>query len=236
MIKKIIIDEEGNIYYYKQGDFNTKDGNIKEKDIKNGLVKSNLGRSFIIFDADFIDNFTKIKRGPALMHPKDIGAIITTTGIGVNSKVLDAGTGQGGLASFLSRIGCNVISYEKNKEFYELSKKNIEDLKLRAVLKNKDIYEGIDEEYLDLVVLDLLEPWKVLEHAYSSLKSGGFFVAYLPTITQVIQLTNDIDKTKFYLWKVSETIERPWHSEGLKVRPENMILGHTAFILFARRI
>ena len=236
MIKKIIIDNDGNTYYYKSGDFSTKNGTIKEKDIQNGLVKTQLGKEFIVFDANFIDNFTKIKRGPALMHPKDVGCIITTTGVGVGSKVVDAGTGQGGLSSFLARIGCKVTSYEKSPEFFELSKNNISNLKLKVTLKNKDIYEGISEKNLDLITLDLLEPWKVLDPAYKSLKSGGFLVAYLPTITQVIQLSTNLDKNKFYLWKVSETIERKWYSDGLKVRPENMILGHTAFIFFARKI
>ena len=236
MITKVIIDEEGNKHYYKSGDFNSKDGNIKEKDIKNGIVKSNLGKSFIIFDAGFIDNLKKIKRGPALSHPKDIGVIITTSGIGNGSKVLDAGTGQGGIAISLSRIGCNVISYEKKEEFFNIAKENINNLNLKVDLKCKDIYEGIDESGFDLINLDLLEPWKVLNHAYNSLNSGGFLVAYLTNITQVIQLTSSLDKNKFYLWKVSEVIEREWHSEGLKVRPENIILGHTAFLFFARKI
>ena len=116
----------------------------------------------------------------------------------------------------------------------ELSKKNIEDLKLRAVLKNKDIYEGIDEEYLDLVVLDLLESWKAVKHAKRSLKSGGFLVCYLTNINQVIELVKNLDG--FYLDKVLENIEREWVIEGLKVRPKNIGILHTGFLVFARRI
>lgn len=235
MITKIIIDEKGNIYHYKKGDFHTHFGVLKEKDIISGIIKSNLGKEFILFDASFIDNIHTIKRGPAISHYKDIGLIMTTTGVGVKSKVVDAGSGCGNLSSSLARIGCDVTTYEINPEFYKIAKENIENLKLKVKIKNQDIYEGINEKNLDLITLDLLEPWRVTENAFKALKSGSFLVAYLPTITQVIEFTKSLEN-KFYLWKVSEVIERKWHVESLKVRPENQMLGHTAFLVFARKI
>ena len=235
MITKVIIDPKGEIHYYKKEDFHTHFGVIREKDIKNGIVKSNLDKEFLIFDANFIDNIHKIKRGPAIAHYKDIGLIITTTGIGVKSKVVDAGSGCANLASYLARIGCDVTTYEINPEFYEIAKENLENLKLKVKIKNQDIYQGINEKNLDLVNLDLLEPWKVLDHAHKSLKSGGFLTAYLPTITQVIELFKNIN-SRFYVWKVSEVLEREWYVEGLKVRPKNQMLSHTAFLVFLRKI
>ena len=235
MITKIIIDQKGIIHYYKKGDFHTQFGLLKEKDIKPGIIKSNLEKEFLVFDANFIDNIHEIKRGPAITHKKDIGLIITETGIGVNSKVVDAGSGCGNLAAYLARTGCKVTSYESNPEFFKIAEQNIENLKLKVKLKNKDIYNGIEEKDLDLITLDLLEPWKVIKHAEISLKSGGFLVAYLPTITQVMEFVKSLNNN-FYLWKVSEIIEREWHVENLKVRPKNQILGHTAFLVFARKI
>ena len=149
MITKIIIDQKGNLYYYKKGDFHSMFGILKEADIKPGIVKSNIEKEFLVFDANFIDNLHEIKRGPATTHYKDIGLIITTTGIGVNSKVVDAGTGCGNLVASLARIGCNITSYELNPEFFKISKDNLENLGLKVELKNKDIYEGIEEtEYI----------------------------------------------------------------------------------------
>ena len=235
MITKVLIDEKENIYYYKKGDFHCSEGSIKEKDIFNGKIKTNTGKELICFNASFIDNLSKIKRGPATTHQKDFGTIIGTTGIGSGSLVVDAGSGSGALALNLANIGCKVTTYELRKEFYEIAKENFEKLNKNIIIKNKDINEGIDEKDLDLITLDLLEPWKVLEHAEKSLKSGGFLVCYLPTITQVIELAKYLEKYKFYLWKVSETIEREWHVEGLKVRPHNQILGHTAFVVFLRK-
>ncbi|HLC58599.1 MAG TPA: methyltransferase [Candidatus Nanoarchaeia archaeon] len=235
MIKKIIIDQEENIHYYKKGDFHSHFGFLKEKDITEGIVKSNLGKEFIVFDASFIDNIHQIKRGPAISHPKDIGTIIATTGVGVKSKVVDAGSGCANLALSLARIGCDVTTYEINQQHHDIAKHNIENINKKIKIKNKDIYKGIDEKNLDLVMLDLPEPWQVLEHAHKKLKSGGFLVAYLPTIIQVSQLVQNL-KDKFYLWKVSETLEREWHVAELRVRPKNQMLGHTAFLVFARKI
>jgi len=117
MITKLIIDPKGVIHYYKNGDFHTQFGVLKEPDIKTGIVKSNLDKEFLVFDASFIDNIHQIKRGPAIAHYKDIGLIISTTGVGVKSKVVDAGSGCGNLSASLARIGCNVTTYEINPEF-----------------------------------------------------------------------------------------------------------------------
>lgn len=235
MITKIIIDRKGNISYYKKGDFHSMFGVLKEKDIKPGIAKSNIGKEFIVFDANFSDNIHEIKRGPAVLHEKDIGLIITTTGIGIGSKVVDAGAGCGKLASYLARIGCEVTSYELNPEFFKIAEENIKNLGLKIKLKNKDMYKGIDEKDLDLITLDLLEPWKAIKPAEEALKSGAFLVAYLPTITQVMEFIKNLNEN-LYLWKVSEVLEREWSVENLIVRPKSQMLGHTAFLVFARKI
>ncbi len=235
MIKKIIIDPKGNVYYYKKGDFHTQFGFLKERDIKNGFVRGSKYGNFIIFDANFIDNVHEIKRGPAIINQKDIGLIIATTGIGKDSKVVDAGSGSGHLISYLARIGCEVTSYEINPEFYRIAQENIKNLKLEVKMKNKDIYLGIDEKSLDLITLDLLAPWKATSHAEKSLKSGGFLAAYLTNINQVMEFVESF-ADKFYLWKVSEVLEREWVVENLKVRPKHHMLAHTGFLVFARKI
>jgi tRNA (adenine57-N1/adenine58-N1)-methyltransferase catalytic subunit len=160
--------------------------------------------------------------------------IISHTGVNEKSKVVDAGTGSGVLASFLGRISKNVVSYERNKDFYNVSKKNIEFLESKVKLKNKDIYEGISERNLDLITLDLLEPWRVMEHAFQSLKSGGFLVCYVTNVNQLMNLVKSL--RGFYVDKISENIEREWEADGLKVRPKNKGIMHTGFLVFLRRI
>jgi len=233
-IKKILIDKKGRKYFWSSGDLHTLVGVVKEKDIKNGDVKSHIGKEFLCFDANFNDNLEKIKRGPAIMLQKDIGMIVAYAGIDRNSKVLDAGTGCGVLAAHLAKF-CEVISYEKDRKSIEIAKKNFEDLGVDVKIEERDIYEGIDEKDLDLIVLDLVEPWKVLKHAKKSLNAGKFLVCYLPTITQVMRLVEELD-SEFYLDRVCEILERDWVVSGRKVRPENQMLGHTGFLVFVRKI
>ncbi len=231
---KVIIDEQDNKYLWERGDLHIFQGVVKEKDIKNGIIETHLGKRLIVFDASFVDKLEKIKRGPAILTKKDIGEIISYTGINSKSKVVDAGAGCGVLAAYFAGISKNVVSYEKNKEFYELAKKNIEFLNVRVKLKNKDIYEDIDEKNLDLITLDLLEPWKAVKNARKSLKCGGFLVCYLTNINQMNILFKELKG--FYVERVIETIEREWIVDDIKVRPKNTGILHTGFLLFARRI
>jgi len=231
---KLVIDKNGNKYLWERGDLHTSLGVIRSKDIKNGVVKSNLGNDFLVFDADFLDKLEKIKRGPAILNKKDIGQIIAYTGIGQNSKIVDVGSGSGVLASFLGRISKNVVSYEKNKEFFKIAKDNLNFLGIKIKLKNKDIKNGIDEKNLDLITLDILDPWNVFHHARKKLKSGGFLVCYLTNINQVIACVKHLEG--FYLETVLENIEREWLVEKLKVRPKHHGLMHTGWLLFARKI
>jgi len=231
---KVVIDNKGNRYLWEKGDLHISQGVVKEKDVKKGVVKTHLGKKLIVFDASFTDKLAKIKRGPAIMLPKDIGQIIAYTGVNEKSKVVDAGSGCGVLASFLGRISKNVVSYERREEFCEIAKKNVKFLESNVEIKNKDIYDGISEKNLDLVTLDLLEPWNVVESARKSLKSGGFLVCFVTNVLQLVKLRESLEG--FYLDRVIENIEREWEVEGLKVRPKNTGIMHTGFLVFARRI
>ena len=234
-IKKILI-RENRTYFWSSGDLNTEFGLVKEKDIKKSKdrVFSNSKNEFKIFDASFTDKISKIKRGPAVILPKDVGLIITSTGINKNSKVLDAGTGSGVLSSYLSNFCKTVYSYEINREFYELAKKNFSDLNIKnIILKNKSV-KDISEKDLDLIALDLPNPEIALDSSYKALKSGSFLVIYLPNITQVIDIVKKA--SEFKLIKVVELIEREWHVESQRVRPHSLMIGHTAFLIFFRKI
>lgn len=236
MVQKVLVDFKGNRYYWDKGDLHTPYGIIKEKDILSGILKSHLGKEFYCYDAGFVDKLKKIKRGgPAVPVLKDIGLILAKIGLNRKSKVVDAGTGCGVLSSYLANISDDVTSYEINQEFYNISKENFKFLNVKVKQKLGDINQSIEEKNVDLITLDLPEPWLVLDHAYESLKSGGFLVCYLPTIVQVSNLMEKCGK-KFIEDSVVELIEREWYVEGRKVRPKNKGLMHTAFLVFLRRV
>jgi tRNA (adenine57-N1/adenine58-N1)-methyltransferase catalytic subunit len=235
-MSKILI-KKGKRFFWKSSDLHTNEGMIKEKDIKSSKnkVKTNLNQEFIKFNASFPDEINNLQRGPAVVIAKDAGSIITHTGINPKSKVVDAGSGSGFLAAYLSNISPFVTTYEKNNQHFKIAKSNLKKLNSKAKIKNKDVSEGIDEKNLDLITLDLPEPQNILKHAEKSLKSGAYLVCYLPNITQVQELIKKSKNFNLYLEKVIETIERPWKIQKEICRPEHQILGHTAFLVFFRK-
>ena len=242
MIKKILINKQGKKFYIRDAnkDFHTQFGFIKAKDLKKkdgSLLKTNKGKEFYIFSAFFSDKYDKLKREAQIITRKDIGEIIALTGINKNSKVLDAGAGSGALSCALANICKEVIAYDNRNPALRIIKDNKELLGLKNLkIKKKDIYEGIAEKNLDLITLDLPEPWRVLKHA-EVLKHGGFLVCYLPSMTQVIKLVEEIDKNDNFVYlKTTELIQRDWLIGGRIARPETQMLGHTGFLIFIRRV
>ena len=97
-----------------------------------------------------------------------------------------------------------------------------------------DAYEGIDETGFDRVILDLPEPWQLVKHAERALRTGGIFVAYTPSITQVSQLRETLAHSSFALAETLEVLHRTWHVEGQAVRPDHRMVAHTGFLTHAR--
>lgn len=231
-IKKILISNN-NKYYLKDldEDFHTKDGVISKKDFNKSKIKSSKGKTFFIIDPTFPDLWDSLKRGPQLMLPKDIGLILAKTGVNHNSKVVDAGGGSGSLCLSLANVAKEVITYENNPEHLDVIQKNKKLFGIKNLeIKQADVYKGIKEKNVDLITLDLPEPWRVDP---KPLKEGGHLVVYLPNLTQVKMF---IDSTKLKVVETIELLERKWKIEGKILRPEFEMLGHTGFMIFCRKI
>lgn len=242
--ERILITREGEAFYVRDlgRDYHTKHGFVKKEIL--GIAKpgtkitTNTGKEFFVLEPGFTDLYKRIKRAPQIMLTKDLAVIISETGINNKSRIIDAGSGSGASACFLGNIAKEVSTYEIRKEFARVADENVKFLGLGSVtIKVKDIYKGIDEKETDLIVLDLPEPWKVLRHAEKSLKAGGFIVAYLPQITQVLEFVQALKKSKKIMYaKTSETIQREWVFEDKIARPGNIRIGHTGFLVFGRKI
>ena len=236
---KVLINKHDKFFVKDlNNDFHTKHGFFKKQDFKKKKIVSNTKKEFSIFDPFFIDFYGRIKRDAQIIPLKDIGLIVAETGVNKNSKVVDAGSGSGALCCFLANIVKEVTTYELRQDFINLVKKNIEFLGLNNIkVKNKNIYEGINEKNVDLVVLDLPEPWKAIGSAKKALKTGAFLVSYSPSIPQTTDFVNQINNDKDFVHvKTAEIIERNWEINGRKVRPKSHPIGHSGFISFARRI
>ena len=243
-IRKVLITSQGKKFYAKDlnEDLHTQYGFLKKEDLKKAkdgsILKSNTNKEFFIFEPQFIDLYRKIKRDAQIIPLKDIGLIIAETGINRQSKVLDAGAGSGALSCFLAGIAKEVVTYEIREDFIEIVKSNIEFLGLKNIkIKNKDIYKEIDDKNMDLVTLDVPEPWNAIENCSKALKPGGFLVSYSPSVPQVADFVNALRKNESFVYlKTVEITEREWEVEERKVRPKSSGLGHSGFLSFARKV
>ncbi|MFQ6087677.1 MAG: tRNA (adenine-N1)-methyltransferase [Candidatus Methanofastidiosia archaeon] len=201
------------------------------------VLKTHSGKEFRVLKPNFIDFTEKMRKMPQVIQPKDAAMIVAITGLKRGCRVLEAGTGSGALTIFLACVvePSKVISYERNQQFLEIARKNIEDFGLEnVVLKNKDIYDGIEEEDLDLVALDLSEPERVVEDAMRALRFGGFIFSYSPSIEQVKRFLREAVKFSEDI-KILECLVREWEfSKAL--RPKTRMLGHTGFMSFVRKV
>jgi tRNA (adenine57-N1/adenine58-N1)-methyltransferase len=202
-------------------------------------VKGSTGRSFLVLRPTLSDVVLKMPRGAQVIYPKDLGAILMAADIGPGQRVLEAGVGSGALSMAVLRAGAAVVGYEIREDFAARARANV-----RAMLgpdvayrvEERDVTEGIDEPDVDRILLDLPEPWRVLEPALAALRPGGILLAYLPTINQTAQLRAAIDGAPFGLAETVEILRRTWHVEARSVRPDHRMIGHTGFLTTARRL
>jgi tRNA (adenine57-N1/adenine58-N1)-methyltransferase len=185
----------------------------------------------------------KMPRGAQVIYPKDLGMILVWADIYPGARVLEAGAGSGALTMTLLRgVGekGRVFSYEVREDFARRAEENV-----RAYLGEvdywflykRDISEGILEQELDRIILDLPEPWEVVPHAEKALRSGGILLSYLPTVPQVQRLVEQLRINEgFDFIETFEALLRSWNIDGRSVRPDHRMVAHTGFITTARKI
>ncbi|NJE43386.1 tRNA (adenine-N1)-methyltransferase [Thermococcus sp. GR6] len=217
-------------------------GELLDKSYGDTLT-SHKGEEFKILKPDINDIIAKMKRGPQIVHPKDAGIIIAYAGISPGNTVIEAGVGSGALTIFLANIvgpAGRVISYEVREDFARIAQKNVElaGFSDRVTIKLKNIYEGIDEDYADHIVLDLPQPENVLPHAVEVLRPGGYFVAYTPCMNQVHRFFQALQEYRDYFYKprVVEVLVREHEVKKECMRPKTTMLAHTGYITFLRKL
>jgi tRNA (adenine57-N1/adenine58-N1)-methyltransferase len=238
--REVVLSHFEKYYVDDSQDFHMKYGIIRKDDLKKksgSLIMQNKNE-FIIFDADFLDDYKRIRRLAQIITLKDIGAIIVNTGITRDSKVLDCGAGSGAIACYVAKIAKKVVSYDIDERSLEVARENIKNLGIKnAVVKKGDVYDSkqISEKGFDVFILDVPEAWKAISTLKKSLRIGGFVAVYLPNISQMQEYIKSLTDD-FIVEKVIEIIEREWAVDAKRSRPATKDFSHTAFLAFARRI
>ncbi len=181
-------------------------------------------------------------RGPQVIYAKDLGNIVSMADIFPGATVVEAGLGSGALTTGLLRAvgpAGRVVSYEINGEVVAKAKSNVESVvsdTSRWSVKVGDIAEGIAEADVDRVVLDLPEPWRILDAAADALHTGGILLCFLPTVLQVHELVMALqDDGRYARIETAETMLRGWNVTRRSVRPAHRMVAHSGFITTAVR-
>ncbi len=242
---KMILDERGKKYILKPGaEFQSDLGIVKADVLDNAQigdeVKSHLDHSFKIVKPNVNDFIDLMERRCSILIKKDIGQVLAHTGLGAGSRVVDAGTGAGAIAlHFGNVVGLEgkVFTYEVREDFAEVARRNIDNFGITNIeVKNKNIKEGIDEDNIDLIFYHLPKPFEIFEEVMESLNVGGWLAVYAPYIDQAETSYRVAKKLGFYDIEIIETLERGLEVRTQGVRPKTRMVGHSGYLLFARKL
>jgi tRNA (adenine57-N1/adenine58-N1)-methyltransferase len=208
------------------------------------VVTSTSGTQYLALRPLLVDFVLSMPRGAAVIYPKDAAQIVAMGDVHPGAAVLEAGAGSGSLTCALLRAvgpSGSVVSYEVRDDHAEVAERNVVtffgERPPNWHLHRGDVAEHPAEDAVDRVVLDMLSPWAVLPAVARALKPGGVFVGYVATTTQLSRLVEALREhggfTEPAAW---ESFVRGWHVVGLAVRPEHRMIGHTAFLVTARRL
>jgi tRNA (adenine57-N1/adenine58-N1)-methyltransferase len=230
------------------GKFHTTKGAVNYDDLiaqPEGIVVSSTAGAQFLAMRPLLNEFTvTMPRGAAVVYPKDAAQILMSADIFPGARVLEAGAGSGALTcSLLRAIGSSgrLISYERREDFATVARRNVENFfggsPASWDLRVADLLESHSEEPIDRVILDMLAPWECVPVLAESLVPGGVFCAYVATTTQLAETVETLRvHSGFTEPEATESLVRGWHVEGLAVRPRHDMVGHTGFVITARRL
>lgn len=208
------------------------------------VVETTAGLKFLAFKPLLGDYVLSMPRGATIVYPKDAALIVGFADIAPGLRVLEAGVGSGALTiSLLRAVGPagTVDSFERRSEFAEIATRNVTEYfngkPENWTLTLGSVQDKTTDVKYDRIVLDMLAPWECVALADAVLHSGGVLLAYVATTTQLSAMAEAIKESgRFTEPESSEALIRQWHHEGLAVRPVHRMIGHTGFLIQARRL
>ena len=246
-----LTDPKGKLYSFTivpGKEWHTHKGWITHDDLigmpEGSVVSTTAGLKFTAFKPLLADYVLTMPRGATIVYPKDAAMIVGLADIYPGARVLEAGVGSGALTISLLRAAGEkgyVHSVERRADFAENARSNVdayfESAPSNWKLDVGDLQDQNFESEFDRVVLDMLAPWECVDIAARALRPGGVFMSYVATTTQLSATAEAIKEDgRFTEPESSETLVRGWHHEGLAVRPQQRMIGHTGFLIQSRRM
>ncbi|MBN2139498.1 MAG: tRNA (adenine-N1)-methyltransferase [Desulfovibrionaceae bacterium] len=242
----LLISPKGKRYLHRldpAAEVHTHEGRILMSEVAEAgygrSVATHLGRPYLVLRPTLSDLIKGVKRQTQIMYPKEIGYILLRLGIGPGSRVVEAGTGSGGLTMALAwSVGQSgrVYTFERREEFSRLAKKNLDRVGLseRVEFSCRDIIEGFGVSGAEALFLDLRTPWDYLGQVPPAVMAGAVCGFLLPTTNQVSELLRGLSAGPFADPEVLEILVRRYKPVPDRLRPEDRMVAHTGYLIFAR--
>jgi len=231
------------------GEFHTHKGSFAHDTLigqpEGTVVTSTGGSIYLALRPLLADYVLSMPRGAAVVYPKDAAQIVAMADIFPGARVVEAGVGSGALTMSLLRAvgpGGYVHSYERRDDFAAIASTNVERFFAGPhpawQLTIGDLVESLTEEApVDRVVLDMLAPWECIDAVGTVMVPGGVLCCYVATTTQLARTVETLREHGGFTEPASwESMIRTWHVEGLAVRPDHRMIGHTGFLMTSRRL
>nr|AIF16338.1 tRNA methyltransferase complex GCD14 subunit (TRM61, GCD14) [uncultured marine thaumarchaeote KM3_73_F02] len=204
-------------------------------------ITSSMGDELWILNPTVQDFITKSRRSTQIIYPKDAGLMLIKMNIHPGSKVVEVGVGSGAFTTHLANLvrpRGHIYSYEIRSDFARLAEANLQRVGLMKFvsIKNVDAKEGLDVRGVDSAVIDVGDPWTMVEPVWDALKGGGCLASVSPTMNQVEKLTLKLEESGFVQIESVEVMVRQIEARLGKTRPAMRMIGHTAYLTFARKI
>ena len=226
-------------------EFHTHRGLLKHDDLIGkqwgSQVFSHNGSPFFILQPTLADVLKNTKRLTQIMYPKEIAYTLLYMGIGPGSRVIEAGTGSGSFTTALAHaVGDegHIYTYEIKESTQNAARKTLETLGFsnRVDFFVRDIKEGFDQNNVDVIFLDVSNPFDYFDQVRAALKPGGFFGCIVPTTNQVIQVLVELRRKNFAFIEVCDVSLRFYKTEPTRFRPTDRMISHTGYLIFARKV
>lgn len=206
-------------------------------------LKTNKGKIIYLLEPTIYDYVMKSQRSTQIVYPKDLGYIAARTGLQSGQKIVEIGTGSGSLTTFLASLvkpRGHVYTYDVDENFMAIAQKNIERAGVAkfVTMEKLDIKSAkkVPMSEVDMVMVDLGDPWTVVPQARKMLKGSGFIVAICPTMNQLEKLASALWENDFFDMEFTEQIVRTIEAREGKTRHSFRGIGHTTYVAFARKV
>ncbi|MGB9301417.1 MAG: tRNA (adenine-N1)-methyltransferase [Anaerolineae bacterium] len=202
-------------------------------------LTSHLGYPFYLLRPSIHDLIMNVRRESQIIYPKESGYVLLKMNILPGSRVIEAGTGSGAMTIALARgvmPSGRVYSYDRRQDMIDLATRNLSRVGVLDLvdLKCQGIAEGFDEKEVDALFMDVREPQLYVGRVKEALAPGSFFGALVPTTNQVSALLEELELRGFVDLEVSEMLLRHYKTVAARLRPEDRMVAHTGYLVFAR--